>query len=743
MAHAPDRHEDRLAQLSLLYNLGQSLSAVLDLPELLAQVVEAAITLTQADEGIIALVDPETAEITVQASHEAGVSAPHLPGRAVEDPLAGAVILSGEPLLITAGDRTSVFGLAPPDQPSIYVPLINKGTPSGVLRVRNRPGGESFPPQYVEMLAGLAGYATIAIENARLYQQAVERNLELSLLVESSNAISSSLELGRVLNAIARHMMRGLDAHWCIITEWTPERTHSRKLAEYRLALWPPATGTHFSLETMPCHQRLLAQRQPLAIQASYDTASPEERACLTALSCQRMMVLPLQVKGSIIGLAEVSCLDTPTPFTPSQVGHSLRVALEMASLLDKQPLETRRASLFDSARRLLSTANADWCTIYLLDSTTNSLVRVLAYGAGIWPEATGPEIEISTLPTLGVVLREQRIAVLRSADPDLPPEERSLFETTGPSAMLALPLTFKGDTKGLAQLYNLDPNREFSSREMGLARALASQAAVALENARLVRDLQQSLAKQKVMQGQLVRAARLSALGELSAVVAHQINNPLTTILGDAEILVQDLPADDLNRESAMAILRAGQRAKKVVERMLIMTRVEVETQPQNINRTIEETLDLVGPQIAQQQIRLVVDLDSNIPPIQAIPGQLEDVWMNLLLNASDAILQKNAGDGCISVQSRLIDGGRTIEVQIEDNGIGIPEDQIDQLFDPFYTTKPRGKGTGLGLYVCRQAVMDLHGEIALDSVSGRGTRVTVRLPTIVPSKESSWHTS
>jgi signal transduction histidine kinase len=344
----------------------------------------------------------------------------------------------------------------------------------------------------------------------------------------------------------------------------------------------------------------------------------------------------------------------------------------------------------------------------------------------------------------MSVVTVEQRIGVLRSSDSALTGEERAYFAALGQGAMLVMPLAFKGNTVGLVQLFDLDPQRDFMPRDLALAHTLATQAAIALENARLVQDLQRSLAELRAMQSHLVHAARLSALGELSAVVAHQINNPLTTILGDAEMLVQDIPTDDPKHASAEAIRRAGQRAKSVVARILTMSRMEYEPVRLDVNRTIEETLALVMPQIVQLPIVMDVSLSPGLPAVEAIPGQLEDVWMNLVMNGRDAIVDGGVEDGRIGVSSTLAPDRKQIVVTISDNGRGIPEEHLSRVFEPLFTTKPRGQGTGLGLYIVRQILTEHGGDIIIDSSPGRGTRVTVILPVASHSdEEGRWRIS
>ncbi len=736
--------EPQSARLGLLYELGQSFSAVLDLPELLTQIVDAAVALVQAKEGLAILADEESGSLTIQAIRTAETPAAQAMIRHPSDPLAMHVHTHSEPLLITPGDNMDNYGSTGiASDPLLYVPLSTKTHKIGVLGVLGKEDEQTFTHHDQDMLAGLAGYAAFAIGNALLYRQALDRTIELRRLVESANALSWSLDLGQVLNAIARHMMRGLEAHWCIISSWEPQTGRIPRLAEYRSALWPLGSGPQSDLDALPFHKRALSHGKPLAIHPE-DSTEPGAGDLLTSLHCNRLLIMPLQLEGMMVGLAELSNLYETRPFTPAEIGQCIRSTLGLVPLLKKGETGRWADQLQAAARSLLDVADADWCTLYTWETQAHSLTRLLDYGTGIWLDQPAPETNTADLPTLGIVLEEQRVAVLRSTNPRLHPGEQRLFQGIGPSALLALPLVVKARSVGVVQLYDIDPGRTFTEREMGMARAMANQAAVALENAQLVRDLQKSLDEQKAMQGHLVRAARLSALGELSAVIAHQINNPLTTIIGDAEMLVQDIPHSQVAHDSAKAILRAGQRAKHVVERVLNMARHEDEPHLIEVNKTIEEALGLVRSQIERGRSVLTLELAPALPLVKAIPGQLEDVWLNLLTNAHDAVSQVSDRQGHILIRSGVPEGGRRIEISVEDNGSGIPHTHLERIFDPFSTTKPRGKGTGLGLYICHQIVTDHNGQIEVASTLGKGTKVTVHLPIATSTdKESLWPTS
>jgi two-component system NtrC family sensor kinase len=145
------------------------------------------------------------------------------------------------------------------------------------------------------------------------------------------------------------------------------------------------------------------------------------------------------------------------------------------------------------------------------------------------------------------------------------------------------------------------------------------------------------------------------------------------------------------------------------------------------DLNLSLQDAVSLVGPQVRRLDIEVRMELDPELPPIWASPDHLHVVWLNLLLNARDAI-EESDRDGWIRVTSIREDD--QVVVRVSDNGIGIPSDELDRIYDPFFTTKPPGKGTGLGLFTCYRTVHRHGGEITVDSQIGVGTTFEVALP-------------
>jgi two-component system NtrC family sensor kinase len=238
---------------------------------------------------------------------------------------------------------------------------------------------------------------------------------------------------------------------------------------------------------------------------------------------------------------------------------------------------------------------------------------------------------------------------------------------------------------------------------------------------------LEQDVTDRRHLESILTQSEKLAAIGQLAAGVAHEINNPLTAIIANAQILHRELPAGSDLQESVDLIARAGARATQVVRNLLDFARKEeYHLGLTDLNETLERALELVQHELLSRGVRMEFSPDPDLPPILASQDHLQSVWLNLLLNAIDS-LDKTPGE--IKIVTRRI--GREIHISVRDNGKGIPPDRLTRIFEPFYTTKAPGRGTGLGLSVSHRIVKQHGGRISVESHPGTGSSFTVILPT------------
>ncbi|GAB4423210.1 MAG: hypothetical protein Kow00106_20260 [Anaerolineae bacterium] len=718
----------RLTEQQTLSRLARSLSAVLDLDTLLTQVVDAAVSLSHAEEGLLLLPDEEGKALLIRAAKGLDTETARNFRIKTQDSLAGQVYRSGRPVLV--GDQgPQKIKTEYLVKSLLYVPLSIKGQIIGVLGVNNKFADRTFTQHDLELLQDLAAHAAVAIENARLYEESVQRTHELSILVEAGEAANSTLAIDRVLAIIARQLIAALGTGQCYIGEWSADESVLRWRAIHYRALWRGNTGPEPGTSFRPALARALATRRPaFGPLLSHQGPSPATALLPQRHTAQGAIVVPLLTHDQPLGAVLLTRLQQP--FSEEHL-RSAQQELQhhthdLLSAFADTDARRHQSSLFTAAERMIASAGADWLEIALWNPSQAQMTIALSCGGGIWLEEPKPSLDLATFPSLAHVLTGQQ-PLSGTAQGDL----KQLVELISGQSVLALPLLIRGNTAGLVLLVDTLARRDFSRREVELAQALVLQAANALENARLYRDLELSLEELHRTQSRLVQTARLSAMGELAAAVAHQINNPLTTILVDTELLLTDLPPDHPNREGLEAVQRAGKRALEVVRRLLTMARQqtgEEAPEPQEVNATIHNTLMLVESHIRQGRIALTVELAEGLPAVAAIPGQLEDVWLNLLLNARDAVADRPNPQ--IGISTRYLPAEKGVEVTIWDNGIGIPPELQDQIFDPFFTTKPLGEGTGLGLHICKQVVGRCGGSIKMQSVYNEGTRFIIFLP-------------
>jgi two-component system NtrC family sensor kinase len=250
-----------------------------------------------------------------------------------------------------------------------------------------------------------------------------------------------------------------------------------------------------------------------------------------------------------------------------------------------------------------------------------------------------------------------------------------------------------------------------------------------------VVRRIEKSDREREVMNEQVIEAGKLASIGELAAGIAHEINNPVAIMVEEAGWMEDLLDEEELKdsgnldefRRSLGQIRIQGIRCKEITHKLLSFAR---KTDPVHreiqVNDIIEEILGIFNQRSKFSNIRIQTELDADLPLVSASPSELQQVFMNLINNAIDAM---GSGGGLLEVRSRL--DGDMLVVDIADTGHGISPDVLTRMFEPFFTTKPVGKGTGLGLSICYGIIKKLGGNLTVESSVGLGTTFHVHIPT------------
>jgi len=276
--------------------------------------------------------------------------------------------------------------------------------------------------------------------------------------------------------------------------------------------------------------------------------------------------------------------------------------------------------------------------------------------------------------------------------------------------------------------------DREFWARRRALLGVVTVAALVfafgglAMRNQRKELVLERELALEAARRGRderLERASRAAVMGTLAMGVAHEIATPLGVIAARAEQLAAKLDGDEKARGGVQAILAQTDRIKQVVGGLLGLARGDAPTADRlEPARVVDAAVALTDHRFAKSRVRLLRDVEADLPGVLGDPRLLEHAVVNLLLNACDA----SSPEGEVTVRARRVDGG--VEIAVEDGGAGISPADVDRALEPFFTTKPRGEGHGLGLAVAREIVASHHGALALAPRAPRGTRAAIRLP-------------
>ena len=234
-------------------------------------------------------------------------------------------------------------------------------------------------------------------------------------------------------------------------------------------------------------------------------------------------------------------------------------------------------------------------------------------------------------------------------------------------------------------------------------------------------------LTERKKMEEQLMVTDRLASIGELVSGVAHEINNPLTSIIGFAELLVEREVPDDI-KDDLLFINKEAQRTVQIVQNLLTCARKhKQEKELVNINDAILNVLELRAYELRVNKIEVNTQLATNLPKVMANPFQLQQVFLNLIINA-EYFMIKEHNRGNLTITTERADN--IVRTSVADDGPGIAKGNIEHLFDPFFTTKEVGKGTGLGLSICHGIITEHDGRIYVESEPGKGATFIVELP-------------
>lgn len=370
-----------------------------------------------------------------------------------------------------------------------------------------------------------------------------------------------------------------------------------------------------------------------------------------------------------------------------------------------------------------LGQVGASTAALYLpADTESKTLTLAKSKGFSHSREAEG-EVDLGgrLAAYLATIARPITIAKLEKLFPGEP--EKAIMERFREG--LVVPLVIKSELKGVSVLGSKVSGAGFTNDDIEFLSILANQFAIALENARLYESEKNALKELKDTHEQLVRTERLAAIGELSAKIAHEVNNPLSIISNYLRIWERDIEKPKKAHEHLNVVRQELSRIAGIIRQLLDFHRPrKVEKKPLDIRQVIDDVISLVGWQLEERGIAIECSIDGDLPPVTGSLDQLKQVFLNLVINARDFIPE--GGKLKISVSPNK----NNIRIVFTDTGPGIPEEDLPRIFEPFFTTKEDTSGTGLGLSVCYGIISEHGGQIEAGNVPGGGGRFVIILP-------------
>jgi len=396
------------------------------------------------------------------------------------------------------------------------------------------------------------------------------------------------------------------------------------------------------------------------------------------------------------------------------------------------QPFELREL-LVRALRQVVELFGGDQGAIYLLGADTGLLSLVAAFGMHSdygrnFPRTPFPSDLLEHICAV-------RSTILSQHDLPLLPFFREIQRHEGIVASQILVLWSSRQPIGLLSLGHRTP-REFASAELNLLTTVGSQVAAAIEKLQLHEETREAYENLRRTQEQLLQSEKMAAVGQLISGVAHELNNPLTAILGYGQLLASTEMVSPQGVAYVEKLYKQAQRSHRIVHNLLSFARQhKPERLPVDLNQILEDTLALREYDLRANNVKVHRQLAKDLPQTSGDSHQLQQVFLNILNNALDAVFEMPT---CGELWVRTSREGNRLAVEFVDNGPGVKD--VAKIFDPFYTTKPVGKGTGLGLSICYGIVTEHGGEVLVRNAPPRGACFTILLP-LLPVVDARKH--
>lgn len=730
------RHDARRRahDIVLLNELGDLISGGHGLPAILAAGVRQLAHIVDVSSVFLLLLDDHGAFLRTAAGTVDGAPAPQVALPLDAPSAATAAFHQRRPVKISdplpapsAGDAAHLS-----HREVLAVPLIARGNSLGAVLLGSSGVPARFSEAEIERCVAVANQLAAAVAHARIFEEERQRVRDLSLLSALARAVAGTLDERVLLGQCLRHICGAMGFELCAVHVCD----HDTGLLVPRAPLLPtPSRITSL-------HVPGLAERASLRL-------APVTEQHEDAQGTVHVCAVPLRAGAGTVGVLAVGRRARPLHeaevATLAAVGPEIAIGLENCRLFAEARVRVDELRLLLEVGRVI-TASLDLATI--LDTSAESLSRIIdasntfimllddkkrvLHGVSASNPAYRDYMRTVTIPVGSTSLATRCIATrstMTVRDTANSQEvHRELVKAFGAKSLLALPLIVRGEPIGAMIIDDTRAIRDWTASEIERAELIVNQMAVAVSNARLFEEITRSYGDLQKAQEELVERERLAALGELAAVMAHEVRNPLGVIFnslgtlekilrptGDAAMLL------DIVREEA-------DRLNHLVGDLLDFAkpkRAALSAEP--LQPLLEGALEAASSEPAGVGVTIRTEI-SALPLVHLDARMMRRAFLNLVVNG----LQAMSNTGVLTVRARTENDGdrELVRVDIADTGPGIEAEVAARMFLPFVTTK--ASGTGLGLAVVKSIVDAHQGELSVDSIPGVGTTFTVRLPVI-----------
>ncbi len=700
-----EAEQRRAREAAAVSAVAQALNATTDLDTVCQVVARELGQVLSFDRLSLALLSEDQTQFTIYALSARGSEA--LP-RGVTMPTAATAcapdILSGQPHLTL--DLATERDL--PGEQALYgagfrsrlnLPLVLGETIIGSLNLASQEVG-AFEPDQLPFLSQVADAVAGAVQNAQLHEESQRRNRELALLNRVIAASAASQAIEPILETVCRELALAFDVPQAAAALFDEDRTEAVVVAEYLAPGRPSSLGEVIPAVGNPSSQYLLKHKRPLVVaDAQRDPRLTPIHHLMRRRGTESLLVLPLIVGDQVVGSLGLDAIE-PRPFSDKEVDLALRVAEQVSGAL-------ARARLVEAQRRLSAAVEQAAEAVLIADTDGNIL-----YANPAFERITGYSRSELAQGTL------------------------QLFQSKGLQGTLYDRFQQSVAAGEVWQGRHVGQKKDGSiyTEETTIA-PVRDQEGDIVNYVVTMRDV----TREVQLEEQFYQAQKMEALGQLAGGIAHDFNNLLTVIQMSTQLMQRRLHPEDPLWEHVVRVQETGERATKLTKQLLSFSRREViEPQVFSLNQVVGD-LSRMLQRIIGEDVRLQIALAEDLWRVRADPSQMDQVILNLAVNARDAM--PRGGVLTIETANVVLDRayadthmdarpGEHVRLTIRDTGVGMDRETQSHLFEPFFTTKEPGQGTGLGLATVFGIVRQADGHLRVHSEVGEGTTFEVYLP-------------